>query len=204
VASVACLLLLASNTARLLHAGDPVPVQAARRLLLGGASATLWLASITGPLSHEACLPALGWGCRPRAQLVPASRLVLAIVERSAFLGKQTCSACLDPRLPEPVLPSALSPSGVRVAGRRARGPRPRPCPPGCSFGSDRAGHRRRDLEPGATARSGKPSSEGALDPAAALWQQLPDPAARSGKPSSEGGPGHAVARWKTLLPGQL
>lgn len=159
--SVACLLLLASNTACLLHAGDPVPVKAARWLLLGGAFAQPWLASITGLLLKEARFPALGWGRWPLAQLVLLSRLVLVIVmrpvsseTRPAPIAKaRACpSLCYPP-------PACLRASGWSVAALEARG-----LAPACLAAPSGATVRSigDDLVPGAAAaRSGKPSSEG-------------------------------------------
>lgn len=141
-----------------------------RRRFLGSADDAS-LVSITGLLLPQVRFSTLGWGCLPRVRQVLSSRLVLVIVEWSGFFGSQAGFDFLDPRLLEPVLSPTFPPSGVRVVGCRARGPRPRLDLSGCSFGSNRAGHRRQP-RPSANACFGKPSSEGAPD-LATLWKTL-------------------------------
>lgn len=134
----------------------------ARRLLLGGASAKSWLASITGLLLHEARFPALGWGRRPIASAGPVVPPGPGDRRAPGFLGNQVCSDGLDSRLPEPALPppSRLRASGWSVDALEARGLAPAclAAPSGATAPSIGDG-----FVPGAAAaRSGKPSSEGA------------------------------------------
>lgn len=201
--SVACLLLLAFNTVWLLHAGDPVPVQAR----VGSSS--------------EVPPPRPGW---PRSQACCSRKL--ASPPSGGVAGLSLSSPCRpawswrsssawlprkpgpfrspDSRLPEPALPppSRLRASGWSVAALEARG-----LAPACLAAPSGATTRSLgdDLVPGAVAaRSSKPSSEGAPG---IVVVALADTSGRcragSGKPSSEGALDLAVL-WKTLHPGLL
>jgi hypothetical protein len=89
-------------------------------------------------------LPRPRVGSQALAQLALSSRLVLAIVRHP--VSSETRLAPRSPRLAPARACAALhpTPSGEKVVGRLARGLRPCPCPAGCSFGSNRSGHRQR------------------------------------------------------------
>jgi hypothetical protein len=140
--SAACLLLMDSNTAWLLHAGDH-----------GLAKVALALPRRCFP--HPACPRLLacrcvrfasspsggGAGLHSARSVVPLS---LGDCRAPGFFGNQAHPFPLDSRLPGPVLPSTPSPSGEKVIGCLATGLRRYHLYVGCFFGSNPPGNRYR------------------------------------------------------------